>query len=356
MLKLKKSIHTKEDLEQFQLSSTCSEIIEFIRRLDQSVRGKSNLTANEFATEITNKLLVVLEKMDLLVDETPPLPSKSRFGNQAFCTYFDKVQDHLTEFMHFIIPEKHAQYIPEISFYFLNSIGSRERIDYGTGHELNFAMFLFCLEKLFLVGSQDYCALVLVVFGSYLNLMRKLQQLYWLEPAGSHGVWGLDDYQFLPFLFGSAQLIGHKYIRPKSICNKEIVESYGKQYLYLGCIQFILQVKTGSFFEHSPLLYDISGAKTWEKVNEGLVKMFKAEILGKLPIMKHFYFGNLIAFHLEHSDDEHDSNEDQCCDIASQHHGESTDFSTETSNPMFRVTSCCVQRIPSSIAAKNFKS
>ncbi|KAF5344242.1 hypothetical protein D9758_012340 [Tetrapyrgos nigripes] len=124
------------------------------------------------------------------------------------------------------------------------------------------------------------------------DLQQKIDRLFRLDP----GVWGLDDYHFLPFLFGSAQLRGHKYIQPKAIHEAEIVEEYAKEYIYFACIRFINSVKTASLRWHSPMLDDISAVKTWDKVNSGMIKMYCAEVLNKLPVMQHFLFGSILPY------------------------------------------------------------
>jgi hypothetical protein len=104
----------------------------------------------------------------------------------------------------------------------------------------------------------------------------------------------LDDYQFLVFLFGSSQLLHSHTLSPKSIHDNSVLLTYENKYMYIGAIKFIDEVKTGaSFAEHSPLLNDISELASWSKVNEGLAKMYKNEVLGKLPIMQHMLFGSL---------------------------------------------------------------
>lgn len=162
----------------------------------------------------------------------------------------------------------------ELMVYFSDSFGSNVRLDYGTGHEVNFAQILFCLYLLGLINEADFEAAVHHVFYKYIALMRKIQTVYWLEPAGSQGVWGLDDHHFLPFLFGAAELINHPVAKlPSAINNEMILEDLAQDYMYLSkirssdCIQHIKKVKTGGrFHETSPVLNDIAGATSWNKV------------------------------------------------------------------------------------------
>ena len=67
--------------------------------------------------------------------------------------------------------------------------------------------------------------------------------VYRLEPAGSQGVWGLDDYQFLPFIWGSAQFIGpDPFITPSEFVEPSYAEKYRDEYMFLSCINHINKV------------------------------------------------------------------------------------------------------------------
>ena len=133
-----------------------------------------------------------------------------RFGNKAFKTWIEAVASTVDEDLLEIVTKGNPEFknpkkpILELREYMLESFGHNERMDYGTGHELNFLVFIYCMCKIGVYKVDDYPVLINKVFQRYLILMRRIQTYYYLEPAGSHGVWGLDDYQHLAFLYGAA--------------------------------------------------------------------------------------------------------------------------------------------------------
>ncbi|XP_072952995.1 uncharacterized protein [Typha angustifolia] len=292
-----KHISSVEDIHIFNSSPSGRHFLGFVAALSHSVKCRklSDPLPSPLSRPLSS-LLSLLSTLSSWIDSFPPLPHASRYGNPAFRSWHEKLVSDAQSVLLPVLPEEFYPAAIELVPYLLDSFGNPARIDYGTGHETNFAAFLYCLARLGLIQEADYPALVLRVFTTYIDLMRRLQSTYSLEPAGSHGVWGLDDYHFLPFIFGSAQLIDHKYMKPKSIHNADILENFANEYMYLACVVFVKKEKKGAFAEHSPMLDDISGVPTWSKVNSGLLKMYKAELLEKVPIMQHFLFGSLIKW------------------------------------------------------------
>ncbi|XP_038192928.1 serine/threonine-protein phosphatase 2A activator isoform X2 [Arvicola amphibius] len=273
----KKEIHTVPDMGKWKRSQAYADYIGFILTLNEGVKGKK-LTFDYKVSEAIEKLVALLDTLDRWIDETPPVDQPSRFGNKAYRTWYAKLDQEAENLVASVVPTHLAAAVPEVAVYLKEAVGNSTRIDYGTGHEAAFAAFLCCLCKIGVLRVDDQVAIVFKVFDRYLEVMRKLQKTYRMEPAGSQGVWGLDDFQFLPFIWGSSQLIDHPHLEPRHFVDEKAVSENHKDYMFLQCILFITEMKTGPFAEHSNQLWNISAVPSWSKVNQGLIRMYKAEV------------------------------------------------------------------------------
>eukprot|EP00026_Physarum_polycephalum_P012961 Phypoly_transcript_13314.p1 GENE.Phypoly_transcript_13314~~Phypoly_transcript_13314.p1 ORF type:complete len:344 (+),score=53.04 Phypoly_transcript_13314:51-1034(+) len=290
-----KRITNPSELSAFHRSPTFRSLIGYIQRLCEVAEGKPNIPGDGTTSHV-HKVNSMLDELSKYIDEIPPLAQPMRYGNKAYRTWHAKMLENISQLHAMVLPPELSAATQELGPYLLDSFGNPTRLDYGTGHELHFVVWTYCLRVLGVLTVDDEPDIVLNIFPRYLTLARKLQKTYGLEPAGSHGVWSLDDYQFIPFIWGASQLIGNKTIKPADAIKPEVADKYANEYLYLSCIHFIFTVKKGPFYEHSQDLYQISAAANWNKICQGMVKKFQDDVVAKVPIMQHFLFGSIVPY------------------------------------------------------------
>jgi len=288
-----KAITSQEDMQRFKEGQAFASVRDFLLSLNDACKYKK-IGSQPALSPACSSVIKVLQTLSGWVDEVPPIQQPMRYGNKAFRDWFDKAEAGMHTLVEEMLPEQLRPASVEIAPYLLHSLGNKTRIDYGTGHENCFICFLTALAQIGFFVAEDAESLALAVFWEYLRLARKLQLQYKLEPAGSHGCWSLDDYQFVPFMWGSAQLIDHDALKPSSIHDDGLVAAYAKEFYYMHCVEFIKEVKSGHISENSPMINDISGLPSWSKVNKGMCSMYFAEVMGKLPVMQHTFFGSIL--------------------------------------------------------------
>ncbi|GEM08613.1 hypothetical protein Rt10032_c06g2630 [Rhodotorula toruloides] len=293
----RREIFTEQDLAYWLRSEAYQHVETTILRLTAAVRGKADEEVCHEG-EATRRLSSFLRRLRGWVAEVPLQQGPQRFGNKAFRDWLSKVEEAEPAFQRDLVATTSSPAVdpslllPELSFHFRSSFGSAQRLDYGSGHELSFLAYLTCLCRLRVFGENDEQAIVTRVFKEYIETCREVQRMFKLEPAGSKGVWGLDDHQHLVYLFGASQLVGHPSLRPASILSVPTIEPLAPSYLFLSSIMHVRAIKRGPFHEHSPLLHQIaSTVPTFHKVTKGLWEMYKAEVLVKLPVVQHCRFG-----------------------------------------------------------------
>lgn len=263
-------------------------------------------------------LVALLKLLRQWIGEIPPETGTRRFGNPAAKTWHERVVRETPALLEALGPRLP---LGDLTYYLVNAFGSSIRLDYGSGHELSFLGFLMGCVLCGVVdwGTQfhwpppatpsplpppaAHARECLAIWSAYYDLVRDLIFTYTLEPAGLHGVWGLDDHFHLVYIWGASQLVlpettTHLHrpsFRPLQFLTPGVLLlRFAAQNLFVNALLFIKKVKSGPFNEHLPLLYDLTAVVLWAKIARGLLKMYDVEVLGKFPVVQHFYFGSVL--------------------------------------------------------------
>jgi serine/threonine-protein phosphatase 2A activator len=94
---IKKHIRTEEDVQLFKGTTGYKYYMIFLGRLCEAVAGQPLLTASEIeaASQVRDGICLTVEMLDTMarwIEEIPPLQSPQRFGNLAFRTWGQRLQ------------------------------------------------------------------------------------------------------------------------------------------------------------------------------------------------------------------------------------------------------------------------
>lgn len=189
----------------------------------------------------------IVDEIDDIVENTPLSAIQGRYANPAMVQVIERIEE-ITD-----------------NIYLRNSFGNKIRMDFGTGHELNFLCYLYCQVK---EGKNFEYSSLKIYLIKYFRLIRKYVKKFNVEAAGSRGCWSIDDYQLLPYIFGSAG---------------NFLDDYSEENMFKEAQK-----------NNSSLMLSKICTLPQSVIHTKLLIMYDEEVLGKKVVTQHFIYSEYL--------------------------------------------------------------
>lgn len=152
----------------FKKSVASQKYMNFVLQLNASVANVKVSMVDTSSRPSILSILSFLDAINSIVDAVPPFATQSRFGNPAFREFLGQLATQapsLTrDMLSRISPDLATApgFVEQLCAYLNDCFGNIRRLDYGTGHELNFVCWMYCLcaDVPGVIAASDHPAMV----------------------------------------------------------------------------------------------------------------------------------------------------------------------------------------------------
>ncbi|BGP25960.1 phosphotyrosyl phosphatase activator [Rhodotorula toruloides] len=269
-----RKIYAEEDMQHWLNSEAYVAVEAFIATL----RTASSHTAPKSQSKNAGLVSDLLKQLSESLRGEQNGNGVEQESNLDFQRWVDRAAETANLVHADLVDSAHSAALPELIFQFRSSFGSPERLDYGTGHELSFLAYLLILRLSGVLTAEDEATIAKVIFPVYFDLMKQVVKAFRLREAAKMGIWGVEN-GHLVYEWSASQKRIHPSKRPVSLLSTPSLSPQHISYLFLTTL---LHINAGS----------TSPATSEGEDPGGLLRLYRSEVLHRLPVVQHLRFGS----------------------------------------------------------------
>ncbi|KAH8347441.1 hypothetical protein KR059_010731, partial [Drosophila kikkawai] len=287
-----KQVRGDSDLFRWVRSQAYRDLIAYINNTSLALQGR-RLTESFPVSEEMQRLCDMFDDLERPLAKHTDTSASSKVSVSYLAWLRHMFQIVLRQLAGAVSGEK-CMHIHELGEYLRRSFGNATTLEFGPGNELMFLFFLCGLFRADILRARDTVAAALMLFYRYIHLVRRLIAIYNL-PISRNPRCAIEDYFFVPYLWGAAQLCLDAPFSPPQCDQPKAIESYRHDYMMVNLIENLPE-KSGPLSHNAFQLWCILSAPTWPEVYRGLERCYINHILSSFHTVENAIFWELMSF------------------------------------------------------------